>query len=526
MYWFKKIIRAILNLLPFLLFPLFFTSPSYALKHDYKSFSVLQPVLPDPASCQSFNLSTMRYFLDWSCSPESSNSPFAFTVGFSSSYYSDTSNLIRPTHNSSYLNYSNISNNQFLASDVYTMIGDPSISHTFGIYSQYYDSRYTGLSDRQKFYTIDDFGSNGKLPFRNSFNGLMSCDPFTNGAICTGLWNAAEYVSSKILPLPFTYGNAFFQGSAKSSSGTVYNHSLELKDIMGINPGEFSALTIPLYTLDDSFWTDSSELYQGRQLEFKGSFFFDDDYSLNPDLNTNGGFVKLNYGSIDSITGGWSIRESTCSLTHSYLGDTSSSYLKYSCKLSIPFDLLAFYPVIQFSGDSNYNFENYFLRTSGEWSFVSTLLITDNDSTPGSDFGVKQYGHDNPGQAEAEIAANDNSVDPDFFDSLTSLFWFQLLNPFVPLYSLFTSGDQCVSIPTLASMLHSEESQVCPWFDPTVRNIVTPVVGLSSMMLLFGFFVRWLGGRSGNLFEDSFDTEGYHFESSHHSSFRSKGVKK
>lgn len=72
---------------------------------------------------------------------------------------------------------------------------------------------------------------------------------------------------------------------------------------------------------------------------------------------------------------------------------------------------------------------------------------------------------------------------------------------------MFSDNNSCASIPTISSMIHSDESQVCPWFDSSIRNIVTPVLGLSSMMLVFGFAVRWLGSSSGNLFEDSSNEE-------------------
>ena len=67
---------------------------------------------------------------------------------------------------------------------------------------------------------------------------------------------------------------------------------------------------------------------------------------------------------------------------------------------------------------------------------------------------------------------------------------------------MFRSGDTCASIPNLASMLHSNETQVCAFFPSTVRDILTPVFVLASMMLVFGFVVRWLGSSSGNMFED------------------------
>lgn len=73
-----------------------------------------------------------------------------------------------------------------------------------------------------------------------------------------------------------------------------------------------------------------------------------------------------------------------------------------------------------------------------------------------------------------------------------SMFSFTFLNPFIGIFELFNDSG-CVSIPTIAGMVGSDETTYCPWFDSSVRNILTPVFGLSSMILLFGFAVRWLG---------------------------------
>lgn len=73
-----------------------------------------------------------------------------------------------------------------------------------------------------------------------------------------------------------------------------------------------------------------------------------------------------------------------------------------------------------------------------------------------------------------------------------SMFSFTFLNPFIGIFELFNDSG-CVSIPTIAGMVGSDETTYCPWFDSSVRNILTPVFGLSSMILIFGFAVRWLG---------------------------------
>ena len=76
-------------------------------------------------------------------------------------------------------------------------------------------------------------------------------------------------------------------------------------------------------------------------------------------------------------------------------------------------------------------------------------------------------------------------------NKLGSLFSFTAFNPFSGLFGLFTGGG-CKPIPTIGKMLNKPDATYCPWFPNNVRSILTPVLGISSMMLIFGFFVRWL----------------------------------
>lgn len=77
------------------------------------------------------------------------------------------------------------------------------------------------------------------------------------------------------------------------------------------------------------------------------------------------------------------------------------------------------------------------------------------------------------------------------------IFNFNILNPFAPLFDMFNPSG-CVQIPTLSDWLHTEDTQVCPWFPAKVRQVATPVLSIASMMLLFGFVVGWLNGRDLN----------------------------
>lgn len=59
-------------------------------------------------------------------------------------------------------------------------------------------------------------------------------------------------------------------------------------------------------------------------------------------------------------------------------------------------------------------------------------------------------------------------------------------------FNLFINND-CVNIPILAGMLHTNNSQVCsPWYGSGVREILTPIFSMLASLLAFGFVVRWL----------------------------------
>lgn len=85
-----------------------------------------------------------------------------------------------------------------------------------------------------------------------------------------------------------------------------------------------------------------------------------------------------------------------------------------------------------------------------------------------------------------------------------SVFNFNVLNPFSGLFNLF-ANDCTGNIPIIASWLHAPSSTYTSWWCPTdstygVRSTLTPVFGIASMMLLFGFVVRWLSHNSGDIY--------------------------
>lgn len=103
-----------------------------------------------------------------------------------------------------------------------------------------------------------------------------------------------------------------------------------------------------------------------------------------------------------------------------------------------------------------------------------------------------QYEQEKQEETQREESGNESA------DEMAGVFSFSVQNPFTALFGAFTSGNTCVSIPTIAAMINSDDTQYCPWFPASVRNVLTPVLSMLSMMVIFGFVVKWLNGSGLN----------------------------
>lgn len=103
-----------------------------------------------------------------------------------------------------------------------------------------------------------------------------------------------------------------------------------------------------------------------------------------------------------------------------------------------------------------------------------------------------QYDEEKQEESEREESGNESA------DQMAGVFSFSIQNPFTALFGAFTSGNTCVNIPTIAAMTNSDNTQYCPWFPASVRNVLTPVLSMFSMILIFGFIISWLNGNDAN----------------------------
>jgi len=468
-----------------------------ALKHDYEGVPFLLPINYHDFVYDS---DSGLYFIDWdkggSGYDGSDFLPGTFggfvLSGFgSSSYYSGIqfNNDMVSLHTSRINNKCNVFNYNF------TELGSTSFYDFSPSYyriaigtTEFYDPRLTfdsseflcnyhlnfGSFPQPEFH----FASLDNVPIYGGSDGFVHSYP-----------SASVFVSNNLLPSWYTFDGFYTHSTAiDSDSGIHYNHSFSFSDLVNKEIHDVSTLYLPLYSYDD-YWTDPTNFYAGRHLKWVGVFDFDEPVVVNQSPSSDSHFYVAIVG-VDQSLESFS-QLIPCALNYRSVSDIDVYQLEYTCEDYLNSDLIYMYSVLYlYSSDSNV------FSTTGDWRWNTQYLVTDNDETPGSSFGGLTSGL-------GEAVVDSGTDNADWFQSLIHLFTFGFMNPFAPIFNLFDTGDQCVDIPTLASMIHSNETRVCPWFNSSTRNIVTPVLGFSSMMLLFGFAVRWLGGSSGNFFEDS-----------------------
>lgn len=380
-----------------------------------------------------------------------------------------------------------------------TLMATPS---AFLVYSDVRDS-----FPNSKCLQLSPFGKNGLLSM--NYNSIpLLYQPFRS-----------------LSPYSYDYASYYYRQTRKNDNGMVYNSlGLSMFDIVGRENTRLMAegptsINIPIGVISDLARNSSDfvSIQQGTTIDFNYEIYITDILSYDDTL-WDTAEVYLQYAEAylpDNEDYWYSIYadEVQCDTQSEY--DGYGLRLTWSCSWVSPYsppdNAVAFnfyitqpqYPSRLWSvvadTSSDFTFDISFFTDS-------LYVVTDYDDTLGSSIGSSDTGSNTdiaPGSVASQIPGS--GLEPDYDLSLTNMFGFNFLNPFAPLFQMFGDNSQCASIPILAGMLHADNSTYCPWFDSSVRNVLTPVLSFASVMLIFGFAVRWLGASSGNFFEDSKD---------------------
>lgn len=350
------------------------------------------------------------------------------------------------------------------------------------------------LNDSSRCMTMTPFGYNGipefdsgSIPFSSSLN------------------------VNSMLPYNFMY-NTIPLSNVRTVDGVDYPSSFDVSELLN-NPSDpddddyifysdaLSSVSFPLN------WNNAEFLEPGKHQQLSGTILFPDGLSSSDFSNL---YVEFS-GYAFYSNGSESLFSSAPRCNISSQNDDNSR-INFLCD-GVVSDISYYWSALSFTlGSSSVLsstkqpivFSNFRLVTNDLW----TLDILSGSFSRGGSFPNVA-----PGVAHVDASS------ADFFSSFSRLFNFSVLNPFSGLFGLFSDNDSCASIPIISGLIHSNETEVCPWFPSDVRNVMTPVLGISSMMLIFGFVVHWLSSSSGNFFDDSLVT-GNRFR------FKSRGVLK
>ena len=233
----------------------------------------------------------------------------------------------------------------------------------------------------------------------------------------------------------------------------------------------------------DGVWTDGTQNTRWLDITYRVSGHFTSSYSgvsagsllscaIRESTNYN---VPFAYGGIDGA------------YTVSAFADNSSydSYISYETSDDMTTDALNGISIeVQNVADSIDNQTQAIEGTNESIDNLSDTVDSLNDSI-GS---LKQDEQNRYEDEKAEESAREEQGEEDMSD-LTGTFNFSFRNPFLGLFAMFT--ESCpVNIPTIAGMIHAESSVYPCWFSSSTRSVLTPVMSISSSVLLFGYIVR------------------------------------
>lgn len=499
---------------------------SNALKHDYNGIPFLAPLVPNSVKVIDGGYTS----IDWDNARDgggeySNTQSFAiYARGQAYSYNDNYKDLrFKDGMKLSYLNFQpsqsngqNLCNLSSSASANAILSFDNSVSQGFNSVSQFDRIYYLNNNFNNNFDNLTNtqsrcrfLGKFGQIP-PPRLGEVATNTPFRpckdsryGNFSCSIQFNATGYFNDSFSNHWFTSSGFYTNQRTTLVNGEQFEHLFSLSEMYNKPITSVDRIVLPLYDYSD-YWFNPYNFYQGRQFNFKGFFNFEPgEVNIHPNISNIATLkIRARVYATNPYQGttGSTIIEFPCTSKFTNYQNPSSvltTVWSYECPIELPFQTPYMFPVLDFDSHYNNN-DNYLWLTNSSWKFGRLFVVSDNDETPGGAFGSDLPGANNPGQL-SDYLNNDETAEG-LFDSLINLFTLDFINPFAPIFQMFGTGDECAQIPVIAGMLSSNETQVCPFFPANIRNILTPVIGLSSAMIIFGFCISWLRGSSLEIF--------------------------
>lgn len=237
------------------------------------------------------------------------------------------------------------------------------------------------------------------------------------------------------------------------------------------------------------FWSCNNNVYPGLDISLDGApgKGVVSNFSCNRFIENNNSVIRLSGSVFFSPEGGF-VKDPYFRLLIGFYGSSSSSnsfIIHSGLPETIPNLRLNYFDIsnIELYTDPNTQFLNNLVVQN------QTIINQNNQLNNSINNQTEQQNQQFQQNKQEEKDREDKGKNDS--NKLGSIFSFTVMNPFSPIFDLFAGGG-CRPIPTIGKMLNKPNATYCPWFPNNIRSILTPVLGISAMMLIFGFVISWL----------------------------------
>lgn len=376
-------------------------------------------------------------------------------------------------------------------------------------------------------------GSNFNTPYSDNCGFYPSGDSISHDSNSIGFSNTISfYNGSKSYSFEQVSGSRLsnWNGNLNDFGGSIYNsiNKFDLTfNLLTLSPFNSEALSVPapfviqFDNITDDLGLSSTvpridKLSSNIQIyKSNGDTLSDSEKTIAENAFYNSVNSSLNMscgGDISNIPDDFTVDSDHCYIYGSFL--LNADYRYYIYKIAFLPSLPATYNFSEngniindsykfnflFPNDSSYLSANsqysvdYLKLKSDSFKFELKYCLTQTECDNYLNYYEKQVQN----RINSTTGGFDASGDTNLFMSWFDVFNFGFTFPFRNFFTAFTDSTNCVSIPIIGGMLHNPNAQYCSWWSADVRNVLTPVFSLASLMIITGLIIHWLKGYNGN----------------------------